>query len=73
MILGRPSGSARMPDGDDRGAAATANADHAGNVVARLNKPGEGGAHRRDRGAAIIDAQHGAATIGMVAGDFASR
>ena len=73
MILGRPSGRARMPDGDDRGAAAAANADHAGDVVSRLDKAGEGDAHGGDRGAAVIAAEHGAAAAGVMAGDLVRR
>src|SRR5437764_421570 len=59
--------------GDDRGAAAAAEADHAGVVVAGLDEASKRNAHAGNGGAAIVDAEHRAGSVRMVRRDFACR
>ena len=73
MIFGRPSGRRAHAGRDDRGSAAAADADDAGDVAARLDEAREGLAHRGHRRAAIVAAEHGAGALRMVRGDLAMR
>ena len=51
--------------GDDRGAAAAADADDAGDVVPRGDETGESDAHRRNGGSPVVGDQDGGRSIGM--------
>ena len=58
---------------DDRRAAAAADADDAGDIVAGFDEAREGLGHCGDRRAAIVAAEHGGSAVGVMAGDFGCR
>ena len=70
MILGRPSGSARMPAVMIDVPPPPPMPMMPAMSLRDCDEAGEGDAHRRDRGAAVVAAEHGAAAVWVMAGDF---